>query len=424
MRHWIIVLVVALLACGEMFPPELCSPVADQEVVVGTVKSVPVCFSDADGQSITLTATSLNESVIKVSVRGQAIALEAIAVGEATVTVVAADSDNMMAEVMFGVTVPNRAPTLITRLPTLELTDEEPSASIRLSEYFTDPDGQTLMYEYVVSDTSIIGAVLGKGDALTISRKGTGRGSVQVRATDPGGLSVSGSIQVLTTGREVIFTEDFESGLAEWVADPSTLLNIDDGRARLAITGMNLAIAQANVPRSTDWSVKATVENQTDRFWSTIVISTGEKGTLLGFFFGGDVQRMGLPGEPPTNFIFGVSSDAGRTWQSNQSLWGMYDAIKREGIPMTVNIVYRDNSIQVDVDASPVLGIPVNILPTTIQDIAIVGARPVGQPGDPTRYVYFDDITVNGEKLPTGQSLSSESLIRVGSPVITLKKEY
>ena len=423
MRNWIIVLVAALLACSEMFPPELCGPVADQEVAVGTVKSVQVCFSDADGQSITLTATSLDEKVIKATVRGQAIALEAISVGESTVTVVATDSDNMMAEVMFGVTVPNRAPTLLGRLPSLELTDAEPSATIELSEYFTDPDGQTLMYEYTISDTSIIGAALSQAGALTITRKGTGRGTVQVRATDPGGLSVSGSIQVLTSGREVIFSEDFETGLAGWMAEPGTILDIDEGRARMARTDMGLAVAQAVVRRSTSWSLTATVENQTDQLWSTVIIFTGE-GTLLGFFFGGDVQRMGQSGEPPTNFVFGYSLDGGNVWQSNPSLWGMHDAIKREGVPMTVNIVFRDDRIQVAVDGTTVLGLAANSLPvpTVIQKIAIAGAPPIGQGGNPTRYVYFDDITVDGIKLAASQSLS-ERFSRIGPPVITLKME-
>jgi len=195
-----------LSACGGQFPPEACLFIDDQVVHVGDRKSVSICFEDADGQEITIDATSSDESVVGATVNERVLALEAKAIGEAVVTVTATDPDGETGQEVFIVKVPNRPPVVSDpTLPEVTLSDETLSEDVDLSLYFSDPDGHALTYTARNLNPDVVTVAIA-GHVATLSRtEGLGDGSVEVTATDAGGLSVSGLIPVSASGRGTIF---------------------------------------------------------------------------------------------------------------------------------------------------------------------------------------------------------------------------
>ena len=62
------------------------------------------------------------------------------------------------------------------------------TATVDLSAYFNDPDGDTLAYAAETSDAGVAGATV-SGDTLTVSGAAHGTATVTISATDPEGLA-------------------------------------------------------------------------------------------------------------------------------------------------------------------------------------------------------------------------------------------
>ena len=89
-------------------PPEAVGVIPDQAVEEGgapvTVDVLPY-FTDVDGDVLTYTAVSSDETAVTVSVSGSTLTLSPVVTGTATVTVTAADVEGLTAEQRFGVAV-------------------------------------------------------------------------------------------------------------------------------------------------------------------------------------------------------------------------------------------------------------------------------------------------------------------------------
>ena len=93
--------------------PQVKETLADQTLLMGTDKDVPVAgaFQDPDEDELTYEATSSNTGVVTVSVTGSTVTLTSVAVGgPATITVTATDTDGLSATQEFMVTVTNPPP--------------------------------------------------------------------------------------------------------------------------------------------------------------------------------------------------------------------------------------------------------------------------------------------------------------------------
>lgn len=100
------------------------------------------------------------------------------------------DTDNNCSGgVAVEVTESNRAPRAEGAIPdtTLEAGD---AASIDVAPYFTDPDGDDLVYAAVSTNTEVA-TVTRSGSTVTVTATGGGDATITVTATDPGGLTAT-----------------------------------------------------------------------------------------------------------------------------------------------------------------------------------------------------------------------------------------
>ena len=149
-------------------------------------------FSDADGDTLTYTASSSDTTKATVSVREKKIVLATpVAAGTATITVTATDPGGATATQSYVLTaIPtNNSPHpkgTIDKLQAQTVTVDG-TATLDLSSYFTDPDGDTLTYTATSADTAKA-TVSVSSATLTITGVADGDTTITAVATDPGGL--------------------------------------------------------------------------------------------------------------------------------------------------------------------------------------------------------------------------------------------
>ena len=165
---------------------------------LGTV-ALSVYFTDPDGDDLAYAATSSAAAVAEVSVEGGDLTVAAVAKGAATVTVTATDTEGLTATQEFAVTVPNRPPLTTGSIEgqTIEVGE---AAAMELSQYFSDPDGDGLVYSAAASDAGVAGAAV-KGGVLTVTAAAKGEATVTVTAADPEGLSATQEFVVTVPNR-------------------------------------------------------------------------------------------------------------------------------------------------------------------------------------------------------------------------------
>ena len=151
-------------------------------------------FSDPDGNhSLTYTATSSNTSKATVSVSGATLTITGVATGWTTITVNVTDTSNAGAQQSFSVNiVSNRSPISVGTIPNQTVRVGETAATVDLSNYFSDPDGNPLTYSATSYSTSRA-TVSVSGSTLTITAVAAGSATISVTATDPSNASRSRS---------------------------------------------------------------------------------------------------------------------------------------------------------------------------------------------------------------------------------------
>ena len=155
-------------------------------------------FTDPDGDALTYTARSSRSGVVTTGVSGGAVTLTPVSAGTATVTVTARDPGGLSARQSIAVTVErgaNRVPRSTGSVPAQTLTVGGGSASVVVTRYFTDPDGDALTYTARSSRSGVVTTGV-SGGAVTLTPVSAGTASVTITARDPGGLSATQSISV------------------------------------------------------------------------------------------------------------------------------------------------------------------------------------------------------------------------------------
>ena len=207
--------------------PVVTSAIADVSgLEEGSTQDVPLSgvFSDADGDSLTVTAASSDETVATVSVAADqsGLTVAGVAEGTATVTVTAQDSDGNRVSDEFDVTVgapqqqepppeeeqPEQddevpasagttgAPTVAAPLPDISLAGPE-WRHISLDGVFHDPDGDDLIVTFLSSNYGVVsGWASFDSSALTVVGISTGTATITATARDPDGNRVSESFEV------------------------------------------------------------------------------------------------------------------------------------------------------------------------------------------------------------------------------------
>ena len=197
---------------------------------LGDSAKVPVSgyFNDPDGDALSYTAASSDEGITIATTSADTVWVVPAGKGEATVTVTATDSEGLSAQQSLAVTVVNRPPEPVGSVPAVE-TAVRDSAIFRVSEYFSDPDGDSLSYTAASSDEEIVTAGV-SGDTVRVVAVGQGEATVTVTATDTEGLSAEQSVRVTVAPdpQRAILAALYEStGGVEWTHNDNWLTDAD-----------------------------------------------------------------------------------------------------------------------------------------------------------------------------------------------------
>ena len=210
-------------------------------------------FRDPDGDALTYRAASSATAVAAVALLGSTLTVTPVARGTATVTVTATDAGgaNATATQTFAVTVtppPNRPPVPVGTLPPLTLRVDDEAVSLEVGGAFRDPDGDDLAFRAASSALHVV-TVRAAGARLTLTAAGAGTATIEVTATDPGGLSATQSFRVRVTAP---FTDDpIVPG-----ETPVRAIHFTELRARIDILRVEAGLARF---RWTDARLRASV---------------------------------------------------------------------------------------------------------------------------------------------------------------------
>jgi len=303
--------------------------IPDMTVAVDQTATVDLSdhFDDPDGDTLLYTAATSDAGVATAGVSGSRLSVRGVAKGRATVTVTAHDPDGLSARQDFTVTVPNRSPEAIDSIPRVELVAGD-SATLGVSGYFSDPDGDTLAYTAATSDAGVAGATV-SGDTLTVRGTAQGTATVTVTAADPDGLTAEQNIAVSVARpvpTTVVVTPDSASltalgqtaPFATEVFDqigrpmPDAAVAWSSGDTTVATTdSAGVATAKSNGTTS----ITATAEAASGRGWLTVMqLAHGVTVTpATASVTQGDTLRLAAEardanGYPMPHAVFGWSS--------------------------------------------------------------------------------------------------------------------
>ena len=179
--------------------PTVSGSIPAQTVAVGETAAVDVSayFTDADGDALSYATSSSNPSVAVVSTSGATVMITAVAKGSVTVTVTATDPGGLTATQTLEATVPNRAPEARGSLPD-QTVQAGQTATLDVSPYFTDADGDALSYAAATSSSSVSTASV-SGAVVTIQGVAVGETTLTVTARDPDGGGATQQVSVTVT---------------------------------------------------------------------------------------------------------------------------------------------------------------------------------------------------------------------------------
>ena len=241
-----------------------------QSVKVGDSATVDVSgnFSDPNGDELMYTAASSDDAVATVTIDGAMVTIMGVAAGTATLTVTATDPDGLSAVQEAEIAVAaNQGPEVSETVPvhdvmivldTLDMTmvDTVTMVVLDMSDYFSDPDGDELMYTASTSDDGIATVESVEGSVVTTLAVSSDTSfahdttMLTVTATDPDGLSVSQEAVVL------VANTDYE---------PWDIIQVaEDGRIVSPLGTLGTCFGVVNLPVSgilytvhwTSWQVK------------------------------------------------------------------------------------------------------------------------------------------------------------------------
>ena len=234
-------------------------PIPDVEVAVGSAAEVDASkhFADPDGDELTYSVATSDPGVAAVAVSGSVVSVEAVALGMATVTIMATDPEGLSAESSFAATVPNRAPVAGDPIPDVEVSVGG-EVEVDASKHFADPDGDELSFAVSTSDAGVA-AVSVAGSVVSVAVVALGTATVTVTATDPGGLSARSSFTVTVRNRapvagdpipdvEVSVGGEVEVDASKHFADPDgdelsfAVSTSDAGVARVSVAGSSVSV--------------------------------------------------------------------------------------------------------------------------------------------------------------------------------------
>ena len=274
---------VAALRELENQAPTVSNGIGDATIVSesGTKQvSLTGVFSDADNDSLTITAKSSAETVATVSVASDysTLTVSAKARGTATITVTAKDGKGGTVDDTFTVKV-KAAPTVSSAIADLSL-EVGGTQDITLSSVFTDADGDGLTFAATSSDPDVANPLKFHG-TLTIIGGSAGSATITVTAQDTDGNTVSDAFEVSVGADQQQQQQDpppNQSPTVDSAIGDATIVN-ESGTRQVSLSGVfddadNDALT---ITAKSSAETVATVSVASD--YSTLTVSAKSRGT-------------------------------------------------------------------------------------------------------------------------------------------------
>ena len=313
-----------------------------------TLLDVSLSFRDPDGDELSYTGASDNEDVAAATVSGDTLTLVGRVAGSATVTVTATDPSNLTATLSAGVTVVavNAAPQPVDAISAQSLSAGH-TATLHLSNYFRDPDGDELSYTASSGDEDVVTATVA-GSTLTLVGVRAGTSTVTVTAADPQGLAATQSAAVTVTTRTGGFRDDFNSAssLADWrTVNAETSVVGGVLRVRPTEPGLPGYVSRRTVAALplTSWKIRTRV-GRTGRTAAAPVWFTADSRYLAFRFEIGNLDIIELGYD---YFVAVFDADL-QTWRRFLTLTGSSEAIHHgRGEFTDLTITFEDGNLVV-----------------------------------------------------------------------------
>ena len=204
--------------------PTVASAIGDvsgMEVFAAQEISLSGVFRDADGDGLTLSASSSDDMVVEATLVDEALTIFTLAEGTATISVTAQDADGNTVSDAFDVSVgaeppPNQAPTVASSISDATIVNESGTKQVSLSGTFSDADGDSLTVTAASSDeTKATVSVASDYSSLTVTAKARGTATITVTASDGKGGTVEDAFTVTVKAAPVVSTGISDVSLEE-----------------------------------------------------------------------------------------------------------------------------------------------------------------------------------------------------------------
>ena len=311
-------------------------------------------FSDADGDTLTVTAASSDETKATVSVAsdGSKLTLTGVANGTATITVTAQDSDANQVSDTFDVSVvqapqlqqANRAPTVSNAIGDATIVNESGTHQVSLSGVFDDADNDSLTITASSSDDAkATASVATNYSTLTVTAKARGTATITVRADDGNGGTVEDTFTVTVKAAPAVASGISDiSGLEEAATQDVSLSGVfsDADGDTLTVTAASSDETKATVSVASDGS-KLTLTGVAEGTATITVTAQDSDANQVSDTF--DVSVVPAPQLQQANRAPTVSSAIGDATIVNESgthqasLSGVFDDADNDSLIITAS---------------------------------------------------------------------------------------
>ncbi len=188
-------------------PPAVANRILDQSLPVGgsvwrhDLNASPFVFNDPDNDALSYTARSNATAIATTHISGSMLAVAPVAVGNATIMVIADDGRGGMDSTSFAVmvgTIINRPPIIPNPIPDQTLVIGDDPVTIDLDAapaVFNDPDGDVLTYTASSSAVNVATATI-SGSTLTLAPVSAGEAAILLSANDNRGGTAADTFSV------------------------------------------------------------------------------------------------------------------------------------------------------------------------------------------------------------------------------------
>ena len=366
--------------------------VSGMEVFAGQEISLSGVFSDADGDSLTLSASSSDNTVVEPALVGDALTVFALAEGTATITVTARDADGNTVSDPFDVSVaaqeqqqdapPNQDPTVASPIADATIINESGTKQVSLTGVFSD--GDTLTVTAASSDKAVATVAVASGySSLTVSAQSRGTATITVTADDGNGGTVADTFTVRVKAAPVVASAIADVSLEVDATQDISLSGVfsDADTDTLTVSAASSADAIATVTVAADQS-KLTVAGVSEGTATITVTAQDTDGNTVSDTFDVSVtapQQQDPPEESPTGApivakpLADVSLEGPPGWRTI-SLSGVFH--DPDGDDLIITVVSSDHGVaSMFVDGS---SLTVLAIGTGTATITVTAADPDG----------------------------------------------